>query len=316
VTWVRLDDHFADHPKMLSLGAFAPLALALQVRALCYAARHLTDGFIPEAAITVLTDGFGEWSIETGGNEFMSVGADADDFDWPALMLKAGLWHRRKGGYAIHDYLIYNPSRAVTLKERESNAKRQKAFRDRNATNNGPVTGLSQVPPSPSPTPTPESKTKASVATQPAGAARKPHTSDHGSVPRETPFAVLFPLIREHLWRPDGKCPAEINGKPWSEDQEGTVIRELAKSYSVSDLEVIVLGLGSMLRGLAEAERPEWLAVGAKASLRAVFHTRSGVVQMVEHCRRAYWTVENRKPKKSPTSTPSRIGDALPGVVP
>lgn len=125
-----------------------------------------------------------------------------------------------------------------------------------------------------------------SVPTEPATAAQ------------ENVYRQIFPLIREHLWLPDKKCPTEIAGKPWSEDQEGTVIRELHKAYSVSDLEVIVLGLGTMLRGLAEAERPEWLSVGAKASLRAVFHTRSGVVQMVEKCRRAYWAVENRKPKK------------------
>ena len=142
--------------------------------------------------------------------------------------------------------------------------------------------------------------------------------NDQGGVPRETPnpFAVLFGLIRAHLWRPDGQCPAEIAGKPWSEGQEGTVIRDLLKSYSLSDLEVVVMGLGNMLRGLTESERPGWLAIGAKASLRAVFHTRSGVVQMVEHCRRAYWTVENRRPKKSRASEPTAVSALLPGVLP
>ncbi len=155
---------------------------------------------------------------------------------------------------------------------------------------------------------------RVSVASQPADAAQEQQPNGNGGIPRETPspYAVLFPLIRQHLWRPDGKPPAEVAGKPWDEDREGTVIRELAKSYTVSDLEVIVMGLGNMLRGLAEAERPDWLAIGAKASLRAVFHTRSGVVQMVEHCRRAYWSVENKRPKKPAAGEPTRAAAVLP----
>lgn len=140
-----------------------------------------------------------------------------------------------------------------------------------------------------------------SVPTEPATAAQD-----------NVVYRRVFPLIREQLWKPDGVCPVEISGKPWTEAQEGTVIRELHKAYSVSDLEVIVLGLGTMLRGLAEAERPEWLPVGAKASLRAVFHSRSGVVQMVEKCRRAYWSVENKRPKKPSKDT--SITDAITRV--
>lgn len=159
---------------------------------------------------------------------------------------------------------------------------------------------------------------RSSVATQPAGAEQAQHPTGNGGVPRETPsvFAVLFPLVRAQLWRPDGKPPTELLGKPWSEDQEGTVIRELAKTYSVSDLEVVVLGLGNMLRGLAESERPSWLPIGAKASLRAVYRSRSGVAQMVELCRRAYWTVENKRPKKTRAGEPTDVAAILPGVLP
>ncbi|HWP38980.1 MAG TPA: DUF1376 domain-containing protein [Gemmatimonadales bacterium] len=127
----------------------------------------------------------------------------------------------------------------------------------------------------------------------------------------ESIHAVILPLLREHVWRPDGKCPSEINGAPWDERREGTVIRELAKSYSVSELEVITMGLGYMVRGLAETERPEWLAVGSKPSLRAVYRSRSGVVQMAEACKRAYWLVENRKPRK-PRAGPESITVRLP----
>jgi len=37
---------------------------------------------------------------------------------------------------------------------------------------------------------------------------------------------------------------------------------------------------------------------------------------MVEHCRRAYWTVENRRPKKSRASEPTAVSALLPGVLP
>lgn len=151
-----------------------------------------------------------------------------------------------------------------------------------------------------------------------AGAALEQRPNDNGGLPRDTPnpFAVLFPLIREHLWRPDGKCPTEIAGKPWTEDQEGTVIRQLAKTYSVSELETVVIGLGYMLRGLAESERPDWLHPGDKASLRAVYHSRSGVVQMVEHCQRAFWSIENKRPKKPRATEPTSIAELLGGALP
>jgi hypothetical protein len=51
VSWVRLDDQFADHPKVTTAG---PLAGWLYVCGLLYAARYLTDGFIPTAHVARL----------------------------------------------------------------------------------------------------------------------------------------------------------------------------------------------------------------------------------------------------------------------
>lgn len=140
---------------------------------------------------------------------------------------------------------------------------------------------------------------RVSVATQPA----KPAAQDnHGK---------MLGLIREHLWKPDGKCPAIVAEKPWTEAQEVTVIRELRKSYSVSDVECLIIGLGNMVRGLAESERPEWLEIGSKVSLRAIYRTRSGVAQMAELCRRAYWSVENKRGTKKVLRGVAPIGDVL-----
>lgn len=53
MTWVKLDDTFPDHPKVIAAG---PDAAWLYVCALCYASKHLTDGFIPKDAIPRLTN--------------------------------------------------------------------------------------------------------------------------------------------------------------------------------------------------------------------------------------------------------------------
>ena len=45
--WIKLDDRFDEHPKILAAG---PMALVAQVRALCYSGRHLTDGHLSEEA--------------------------------------------------------------------------------------------------------------------------------------------------------------------------------------------------------------------------------------------------------------------------
>ena len=48
MSWVKLDDQFSDHPKLLKVG---PLAGWLWVSSLAYSSRYLTDGFIPEEAV-------------------------------------------------------------------------------------------------------------------------------------------------------------------------------------------------------------------------------------------------------------------------
>ncbi len=51
--WVRIDEKFARHPKVMRAG---PLGIAMQVSALCYCNEHLTDGFVPRAVARTLLD--------------------------------------------------------------------------------------------------------------------------------------------------------------------------------------------------------------------------------------------------------------------
>jgi len=103
--WVRIDEEFPDHPKVVGAG---PLGIAMQVAALCYCNRHLTDGFVPRSAARRLIDLDG-------------LGVSADDVI--GTLLGVGMWSRVEGGYQIHDYEHYQPTRAQVLAERERNAR-------------------------------------------------------------------------------------------------------------------------------------------------------------------------------------------------
>ena len=88
MTWVKLDDGFADHPKLLRAG---PMAKALFVDGLCYAARQLTDGFLPEGQVKMLlVNGYPKATVDR--------------------LIDVGLWESVDGGFQIHDYLEYQPS--------------------------------------------------------------------------------------------------------------------------------------------------------------------------------------------------------------
>lgn len=118
MSWVRIDDGFADHPKIVAAG---PICAIIQVRAFCYAARHLTDGVLPAAVIPSLLVGFDHLGIETGGVPgLVALGRDVDEFDWPAAMCHYALWEPCEGGFRVHDYLDYNPSRRHVVADRRN----------------------------------------------------------------------------------------------------------------------------------------------------------------------------------------------------
>ena len=113
--WVKIDDQFADHPKIMQAG---PLAAWIYVCGLCYSARYLTDGFIPDGQVRKL--------------------ADVDDVT-PLVtrLVDVGLWDVSPGGYQIHDYLDYNPTGEQIKEERKASAKRQADYRERHRKPNG-----------------------------------------------------------------------------------------------------------------------------------------------------------------------------------
>lgn len=83
MSWVRLDDGFAQHPKVAGL---SDRAFRAHVEALCYCASYMTAGRIPAAA-------------------FRLTGATPRVRD---ELLSAGVWDELAGELHIHDWLIYN----------------------------------------------------------------------------------------------------------------------------------------------------------------------------------------------------------------
>lgn len=117
--WVKIDDHFSEHPKHAMVG---PLGWGVWLAGLAYCNRALTDGFIPRSVARTLAsfevvDREGRvWKLSrTSG----MTGHDIDA-DWViGLLVEAGLWEEVPGGYRVHDYLDYQPSRDDVLRERE-----------------------------------------------------------------------------------------------------------------------------------------------------------------------------------------------------
>lgn len=104
--WTRLDDSFYDNPKVLRAG---DAAVGLYVKMLSWCGRHLTDGFVEEAALVRLTP-------------------------HPKLvgqLLNVGLVRKVDGGYQIPDFPEFNPTR-------EDIKRRQEADRVRKASKRNP----------------------------------------------------------------------------------------------------------------------------------------------------------------------------------
>lgn len=104
MAWVKIDDSFADHPKVVAL---PDKALALWIRAACYCARHLTDGVIPSGALRPL-----------GGTRAAAK-----------ALVSARLWEETEGGYRFHDWAEYQPTRDAVSKERAKAASRMRGVR-------------------------------------------------------------------------------------------------------------------------------------------------------------------------------------------
>lgn len=128
MTWLRIDDAIADHPKLRDAG---PRASWLYICALCYCSRYLTDGFVPDFALP-------------------GMGGLFDAKKLASAAAEAGLWVREDNGYRIPDYLDFNPSKTtVETKRAKERARKTPQPALESTRNPQQVDG----PPAPSPLP-------------------------------------------------------------------------------------------------------------------------------------------------------------------
>lgn len=207
MTWVKLDDHFDEHPKLAQAG---PLGMALQVAALCYCNRNLTDGFVPRSVASRLlsletSDANGKpmklaatWEAELFGGGWEIEAEHVVD-----RMLESGLWDQAPGGYTIHDYHEFQPSKAEVMAERAKVAERVRKHRERRNAVTPTVTNVvgntvSNGPPVPVPVPVPKDL-------------------DLTPMPEETVRATVYTDEFEAFWRAfpvrEGKRKAFANFK-------------------------------------------------------------------------------------------------------
>lgn len=86
MTWFKVDDNLAFHPKVMRAGN---AALGLWVRAGSWSSRYLTDGFIPEDMVRTL-----------------GTAAEA------RRLVVSGLWVPAPGGYQFHEWARWQPPAA------------------------------------------------------------------------------------------------------------------------------------------------------------------------------------------------------------
>lgn len=116
MSWVSLDDGFADHPKVLDL---TDAAFRLHVCAMCWVGRRLTDGAIRARELRILVA--------------MLPNPPEDPASLLKEILDAGLWEETSDGWVIHDWLKYNPCAGKVVAKREASAERQRRFKERHA---------------------------------------------------------------------------------------------------------------------------------------------------------------------------------------
>lgn len=103
MTWARFDDSMTLNHKIVVAGN---AAVGLWVRMITYSCGQLTDGFVPSSVAEMLGT-----KKELG------------------RIIAGNLAHAVDGGYQIHDFLSYQPSKEAVLADREANRARVERHR-------------------------------------------------------------------------------------------------------------------------------------------------------------------------------------------
>lgn len=97
--WVRIEAAYPNHPQTRALG---PACELVHVRAYCYSAQYLTNGFIPADVVP---------SLLSGISTLRMYGRKPGVRGIVTALVSAGWWQAETGGYRLADYLQVNPTR-------------------------------------------------------------------------------------------------------------------------------------------------------------------------------------------------------------
>lgn len=141
MSWLRIDDQFAENDKILDLG---DRAFRLHMVALCYCARNLCDGILCNRQVDIVC---------------AVIGAKRP-LRYIDELVRAELWVPiAGGGYELHDYLEYNPSAAAVKAKRDARRSAGKRGADSrwhsksDGKPDGKSHGQPHMPPDPDPSP-------------------------------------------------------------------------------------------------------------------------------------------------------------------
>lgn len=119
MSWIRLDDNFPDHPKVITL---SDKAFRVYISGLCYSSRYLTDGFLSDPVVNRLD---GVLSAE----ELAGV----------------GLWSRAENGWEIASYAEYQSSKEQVEAAKARNRERVAKWRNKKQEEEEEVNAISNA---------------------------------------------------------------------------------------------------------------------------------------------------------------------------
>lgn len=258
MAWVRFDDGFFRHPKVVAAGRDAR---DMYTSSIFYANQNLTDGFIPESALRMVA---ADACVNSHGKAVKAL-------------LREGLWIEVEGGYQIHDYLDYQPSAASITDKQTANKRRQQEWRDRNrnakdnvqrntnrnAVTSAPVTGTDKDKDNYKAISDEIADTPKPPKAKPAKAKTPEPTAPNGTADVDTPFALF-----ESMCEQTGVEPAEVSKA--DKNKNLAVAKRLAESGTTTkDVASITRWLKSQdwrTSGVdmftIEKERMRWLTAG------------------------------------------------------
>ena len=110
MSWIKLDDQWMDHPKIIRAGRDAR---DMWLASITWCAKHLTDGYFPSELLPSLA---------------VTAGVDvANCLTFASILVEVCLWDIAENGYMVHDYLDYNPTKEQTESNRIARSEAGKA---------------------------------------------------------------------------------------------------------------------------------------------------------------------------------------------